>query len=209
MNTNDIQLTFINESDDHNNSEVVIFQKNVYTDFNEIAVAWKIIKYCGAGWQHSFTFPMTFAVGASDSYGNEIATPITAYNGQMYAVSKDFSGDSLSLVGPLQTRKEVQVRNDLQIGAISANIYKGGTLLATKTGIAPNQKASFQFKPSIWIGVVSQIEEGQIMNSAIISDINTELGLFGVASADIVMTGGGTGQTATPFQFTLSNVQYA
>ena len=45
------------------------------------------------------------------------------------------------------------------------------------------------------------------MNSAIISNINTELSLLGIASADIVMTGGGPGPNSTPFQFTLENVK--
>jgi hypothetical protein len=44
------------------------------------------------------------------------------------------------------------------------------------------------------------------MNSAVISDINTELSLLGVASADIVMTGGGAGTSAAPYQFRLANV---
>ena len=37
----DIQLNFINNSNDVNNSEIVIFQKNVATDFDELAVAWQ------------------------------------------------------------------------------------------------------------------------------------------------------------------------
>jgi hypothetical protein len=48
--------------------------------------------------------------------------------------------------------------------------------------------------------------QGQVMNSATVSQISTELSLLGVRSADIVMTGGGPGPNATPFQFTLSNV---
>ena len=46
---------------------------------------------------------------------------------------------------------------------------------------------------AIWIGVVSQIEQGQVMNSAILSDINTEISLLGISRADIVMRGGGAG----------------
>lgn len=208
MNTNEIQLNFINESNDQNNSTVVIFQKNVATDFDEIAVAWKVIKNCASGWHHPFSFPMLFQVSASDSWGNSLISPIAAYNGQMFEVTRGVSGDQLDYVGPSTTRKEVQVRNGLDTGAISANIYKNGKLLATKTGISPGQKAVFEFKPTLWIGVVSQVTEGQVMNSAILSDINTELGLLGVASADIVMTGGGSGVNATPFKFSLQNVQY-
>ena len=70
----------------------------------------------------------------------------------------------------------------------------------------PWQKAVFEFKPTIWIGVASQVVQGQVMNSAIISNINTELSLLGIASADIVMTGGGPGANSTPFAFNLENI---
>jgi hypothetical protein len=204
----DIKLNFINESNDQNNSNVVIFQRNVATNFDEIAVAWKVIKNCGTGWQHPFTFPMNFQVGASDSWGNQIVTPIDAQNGDMYSVLRLGSGDQLAYFGPGGSRKEVQVRNDLMKGSICAEIYKEGRLLATKTGISPGQKAVFEFKPTLWIGVISQVEEGQVINSAIISDVNTELGLLGIASADIVMRGGGTGPNASHFTFSLANVVY-
>ena len=47
------------------------------------------------------------------------------------------------------------------------------------------------------------------MNSAIISNINTELSLPGIASADIVMTGGGSGANSAPFTFNLENTVMA
>lgn len=205
----DIKLNFINESNDQNNSEVVFFQKNIGTDFDELAVAWKVIKNCATGWQHDFTYPMEMKISASDSYGNEIITPITASNGQMFHVYSDSSGNQLAYFGPGASRKEVQLRNDLTKSSIDAKIYKAGKLLAVKTGVSPEQKAVFQFKPTLWVGVVSQIEEGQVMNSAVMSDVNTELGLLGIASADIVMSGGGIGVNATKFQFTLENIVYA
>jgi hypothetical protein len=78
--------------------------------------------------------------------------------------------------------------------------------VASKTGIAPGQKAVFEFQPKIYIGVVSQVQEGDAMNSAIISQINTQISLFGITSADIVMRGGGPGPSSTPFYFSLENV---
>src|SRR5258706_7384975 len=83
---------------------------------------------------------------------------------------------------------EVQVLNNLRSGAIDAHIFKAGQLLASKTSIAPGQTAAFQFESSIWIGVARQIVEGQVMSSAILSSLNTEISLCGVKSADIVMT---------------------
>lgn len=209
MNDHTIKLNFINSSNDQNKSSVVIFQKNIATTFSEIAVAWKVIKNCGRGWYHPFSFPMNFQISASDSWGNYLINALEATNGQLYQVAKDNSGDTLSHVSAAPSRKEVQLLNGLPLGAINANIYKSGRLLATKTGISPGQKAVFEFKPTIWIGVSSEIEEGEIINSAILSNINTELGLLGIASADIVMTGGGTGSNATPFSFELDNIRYA
>ena len=208
MTTGTIKLNFINNSNDANNSEVVIFQKNVATNFDELAVAWQVIKYCGPGDNHPFTFPLSMQVSASDSYGNH--TPqLPAQNGQLFQMTLTTSGDKLVAIGSSTSAKEVQVLNSLDKGAINANIYKDGRLLATKTSIAPQQKAVFEFKPTIWIGVASQVVQGQVMNSAIISNINTELSLLGIASADIVMTGGGPGAKAQPFSFNLSNIVMA
>ncbi|MED5524165.1 hypothetical protein [Gallaecimonas pentaromativorans] len=204
----DIKLRFVNHSNDANNSEFVVFQKNVSSDFDELNVAWKVIKNCGQGDYHPFAFPMTMSVGASDSDGNYMPE-IVAENGQMYSVQQTTSGHRLQFTGPGTSSKEVQLRNDLTKGAINCNIMKAGRLLATKTGVAPGQKAVFQFKPTIWIGAASQIVEGEVMNSAIISDINTEISLLGIASADLVVTGGGPGANSTPFVFSLENVVMA
>jgi hypothetical protein len=204
----DIKLNFINRSNDANNSQIVIFQKNIASNFDELSVAWHLIENCGVYDNHPFTFPMATAIGASDSWGNH--TPqIAADNGNLYNIALTGSGDTLQLVGPGTSSKEVQVRNDLKKGAINAGIYKDGKLLALKTSIAPGQKAVFEFKPTLWIGVVSQVVQGAVMNSAIMSDVNTELSRLGVASADIVLTGGGPGQASTPFVFKLENVKMA
>lgn len=201
----DIQLNFINNSNDANKSEIVIFQKNVATNFDEIAVAWRVIQFCGQGDNHPFTFPMEMKVAASDSYGNYTPQE-SAQPGQLFSMSLTNSGDRLLQTGASTSSTEVQVLNALSRGAINANIYKNGALLATKTSIAPQQKAVFQFKPTIWIGVASQVVQGQVMNSAIVSNVNTELSLLGISSANIVMTGGGPGRDSSPFTFRLENV---
>ena len=196
-----IEITFINMSEDMNNSDVVIFQKNVATNFEEIAVAWRVIKNCGRNWSHKFNYPMNFYVGAQDSYGN-VSNLQAAQNGQKWDVVYSPSGDILQLdTQPAASLTEVEIKNTLTTGAIDAQIYKDGLLLSTKTGVSPQQKAVFEFKPTIWVGVVSQVVQGEVMNSAILSDINTEISLLGVSTANLIMTGGGVGATATPFQF--------
>jgi hypothetical protein len=204
----DIKLNFINQSSDDNNSEIVIFQKNVATNLGGPAVAWHVIQNCGRGDNHPFVYPISLEVDASDAYGNY--TPLLpAFDGQRFAMTQTQSGHQLSLAGTGTGPQEVQVENRLEQGAITAMVYKDGHLAATSAHLAPGQVASFQFKPTIWIGVVSQVRQGQFMDEAIVSGINTEISLFGVVSADIVMAGGGSGPDAQPFEFHLENVVMA
>lgn len=201
---NTIKLNFINRSNDTNNNRVVIFQQNMAEDY--LPVAWIVIQNCGRLDNHPFKYPIDLQVSAGDSYGNY--TPrVTAYESQAFDMIMDGSGDILRLsTTPASSPYEIEIRNQLNLGAISANCYRDGKLLAVKSGLAPGQKAVFEFQPRIYIGVVSQIEEGDVMNAAIISQVNTEINLFGITSADIVMTGGGSGTSATPFNFTLENI---
>lgn len=200
-----IHLNFINQSNDANHSQVVIFQKNAATSFGELPVAWQVIENCGRGDNHPFTFPMGMQVGASDSWGNY--TPqLNAQHGQMFQMALTSSGDRLVPAGSGTSSREVQVLNALPKGTIHVSCYKDGKLLAIRTSLAPQQKAVFEFKPTIWIGVVSQIVQGEVLNPAIVSDVNTELSLLGIDRADIVLRGGGLGPHSTPFSFSLENI---
>lgn len=201
-----IKLNFINRSSDVNNSSVVVFQKNVATDFDELAVAWRVIQNCGRNDNHPFVYPMLFQVCASDSYGN-YSPKLDAYDGQSFAMTKDSSGDVLGLTSvPAVSPLEVEIKNNLELGSIDGNIYRDGKLLAAKTDLVPGQKAVFQFHPRIFIGVTAEVEEGEVMSSAIIQQVNTEINLFGIQSADIVMTGGGSGANASAYEFKLENI---
>lgn len=202
----DIQLNFVNHSNDTNDSTVVLFQKNIAIGFDELAVAWKVIEHCGRGDHHRFEFPMGLQVGASDSHGTR--TPLLdASEGQMYEVVETPSGHMLVAAGRASFVHEIQVRNGLTRGAIDAIIYRSGNPLAVKTSVAPMQKAVFAFNPTLWIGVAYEVRQGEIISSATVSSINTELSLLGIASADIVMTGGGPGANATPLSFNLQNIR--
>jgi len=198
-----IEITFINQSEDPANQPIVIFQKNIATNFDEIAVAWRVIQSPGRNWKHKFIIPSDVYVGASDSWGNVSDLQLAA-NGQKWNVVRSASGDVLALDSlPASDMNAIEIKNSLSVGSINAQVYKDGKLLATKTGVSPQQKGVFEFKPTIWVGVVSEIEEGDIMNSAILSDINTEISLLGITKANLIMTGGGPGSASVPFKFTL------
>lgn len=202
----DIQLNFINYSNDVANSQVLIFQKNEATNFGELAIAWKVITNCGVGCNHPFVFPLKFEVSSSDSDGNY--TPkMLAKIGDKFAVEMGQSGHILRLTSePAASKFEVELKNNLSLGSVSANVFKDGKLLAKHKIVSPAQKAVFQFLPRIFIGVVSDVQQGEEINTAVLSDINTEFDLLGISSANIIMTGGGGGTLATAFRFELDKV---
>jgi hypothetical protein len=202
----DIKLKFINRSNDVADNQVVIFQKNVAADYP--TVAWRVIEQCGPGEYHPFTYPMDLGVTSTDAWGNY--TPmLSVQEGQLYEVKRDMSGEVLALAGAASSPTEIQVVNALPTGAVGAHLYRGERMVGLKTSLAPGQKAVFQFKPTLWIGLASETVEGDSLDPAALADINTELSLLGIASADIVMTGGGPGPAATAFAFRLENVVVA
>jgi hypothetical protein len=201
----DVQLRFVNRSENGHGTEVLLFQKNVIPDMGELAIAWKVIRYCGRDCWHPFVYQTDFEVACSDDYGN-YSPRLNAENGQRFAVTPTPSGRRLAEAGTSASIQEIQVVNGLSRGAINVNLFKNGRLMACKTSVAPEQKAVFQFKPTLWIGVVSQVVQGQALSSAVINSVNTEISLLGIASADIVMTGGGSGPDAHAYAFTLDKV---
>ena len=200
----DIKLNFINQANTSNDAAVVIFQKNVASNFDDLNYAWKVIRHCGQGDNHPFVFPTEMAIGASDAYGSYILPRLPAGAGQQFECRLASQGDELAYARDpaAPNPRAVMLRNMLSTGTINAYIYRSGSLLAAKTSIAPGQQAIFEFKPTIWIGVTSKhVEEGQRMSSGQADGIDTELSLLGVASADIVLTGGDV-----PYKFSLENV---
>lgn len=205
---NPTKLRLINDSNDRNGSEVLIFQKGAEPTANEHTIAWKVIRNLGQGWYHPFTFSNELEVSVRDADRNH-APHMAAAPGQQFAVTLSESGTELSLAGEATSPEEIQIANQLQQGAIDALVLRDGLVAVSKTAVAPGQLASFALRPTIFIGVVSQVSEGQVLDSAIVSAVNTEISLLGIASADIVMTGGGPGAQSMPFQFKLTNVVMA
>lgn len=203
-----IQLKYINKSNDKNNSDVVIFQKPTNPDYDMETIAWKVIRNCGSGDYHPFEYNFNLQINAADSWGNY--TPLfDADPGDLLQMVKDDTGDVLKLTSGGSTKPdEIQVVNKLTKGSIDACCYRSGKLLARKTNVVPDEEAIFEFLPKIYIGIISDIVEGEVMNSAIVNQINTEISLLGLKSADLVMRGGGAGATSSAYTFSLDSKVY-
>lgn len=192
----DIELNFVNESDIPNNFDFAICQKNI-----EPTIAWTVIQYCAKGDNHPFTFPSAISIGAIDSWGNR--TPaITAEYGSEYKVIRNQLGDILEFDRSGLPPTQVRMRNALSQGAIDCQFFRDNRLTAVVQKLPPDQTVIFETIPTIWIGVTSNVFEGQVIPSDMLPHINTELSLLDIASADIVATGG----VYKPVEFSLTNI---
>src|SRR5450830_1797357 len=115
----DIKLNFYNKSNDANKSKIVIFQKPVNADWNELAVAWKVIERCGTGDYHPFSYPMEMDVCISDAFGN-YTQPLAAVNGDTFTITESDSGTRLSKSQIQASPNEIDVCNDMDVGAATA-----------------------------------------------------------------------------------------
>lgn len=200
----DVRLNLVNASSDTDHPRIVIFQRNPAAVDN-LAIAWRVIPMPPPNVSFPFAYPLEIALAASDAWGN-VTPPVTVSDGQLYGMVRTPSGDALQYLGAAASREQVQCRNDLTQGAISANLYRDGKLLMSKTAIVPGQTAAFTVVPEIFVGAVASVEEGQVINDAVLSTIDTRFPLLGIVSADIVITGGGSGPEAPPLVFSLENV---
>lgn len=203
-----IELTFVNNSNDANTSAIVLFQKNLASASDDAPIAWKVIADCAPGSRHHFVFPAAVTVVATDLSDAPVGS-LSAWDSQHFIVSHEGADISAPVGAAEAAPGEVHVRNALPDTTILAKIFRDGRLVAMKADVAPQQMAVFQLKPSLWVGPAGSVSEGQALNADTVTRAKTELSLLGLASADIVMSGGGTDVSATPFRFSLQNVVMA
>ncbi len=200
----DIRLNFINRSGDTNNSQILIFGKNPQASLDEIAQAWTAIPAFMRGTTYSVLYPAETGITVQDSYGN--FTPMQpAAPGQHFSLVESEEGNIVEAPAAGQP-DQITLSNDLRQGAVSVCLYKGKHLYLSERNVLPEQTAAFRLRPTIWVAVASQSDPDSGSNSAILSSVATEFSLLGLASADIVMTGGGIGANAEPLVFTLENI---
>jgi len=196
----EIELTLINRSNDADESHIVIFQKNIAPGAASQVVAWRVVHGLQKEYPYTVMFPDSLQIAAEDSYGNTTGL-VDVEAGQVASAVQDTAGIAVEIQAGTNG-SAILLKNGLSTGAIHGLVYRDFMPIAKQTGISPSQEAIFEFKPTIWVGVMGQVGEGDIMDEAILNDINTEISLLGITKANIIMSGGGV----EPFRFALEGV---
>jgi hypothetical protein len=200
-----VELNFINRSENGHQCEVLFFQRNAINDLGETVIAWKRIRFCGRDCNHPFVLSTHFEINCSDSFGNH-GPRLAAEAGNRFVRVSNHGRSMLQYGTRSPSSRDIQVKNAAERGAVNVNLFSSGRLLARKSSVVPGQKAIFEFDPVLWVGVAAEVDEGGAIESAILNDTNQKLFLHGVRRADIVMTGGGGGTHARPYEFSLERV---
>lgn len=196
------RLNFVNSAGPMGDCKVVLYQTNQKAEVQSV-IPWRVIRHCGFGWNHPFTYSDQIEVAISDDYGN-YSPRIATTNGQIVAVEPTHIGRKLVVKPRQECSAQVKVINGLSQGAITVNIFRCGSLVARKTAVAPDQAAEFSFSKSLCVGKTTAALSQHVSVPFLISAEDTVLTLNGIDSADIIMTGGN--DAATPFAFDLANI---
>jgi len=189
----DIKITYVNKSMNNDLPTVFVFTKNEIPTFDALkdGVAWRTIPDIGRGSSSSFVFPIVTEVGATWKDGMNKTQVLSSDIGKRYTVSKDDTGIVLAANGNASDTKSIEVNNNANIpGGISASLYKDNKLMLTKNIVGYDQKATFVLKPKLYWGIASEIEESQLINSAVLNtDHFFELDLEGVTEVVVSLNG--------------------
>jgi len=189
----DIEITYVNKSMNNDLPTVFVFTKNETPTFDALkeGVAWRVIPDIGRSSSSSFVFPIVTEVGATWQGGQNKTQVLSSTIGKRYTVSKDATGVVLAANGSASDTKSIDISNDVNVqNGISAQLYKDGKLMMEKKIVGNGQKATFVLKPKLYWGIASEIQESQLLNSAVLNTDNFfEQDLEGVTKAIISLNG--------------------
>jgi hypothetical protein len=192
MSTN-IEITYVNKSMNKDLPTIFVFTKNEVPTFDALkeGVAWRIMPDIGRASSSSFIFPIETKVGACWQEGQNKTEILSSTIGKRYTVSKDDTGIVLAANGDASDTKSIDVNNDINVlNGVSAQLYKDGKLMMEKKIVGNGQKATFVLKSKLYWGLASEIQESQLLNSAVLnSNSFFEQNLEGVSKATISLNG--------------------
>ena len=131
---------------------------------------------------------------------------LPANPGSRYRCARTATGKSFEVAGKGDSIRRIQVRNDLGRGSIDIELLCGTGVAARKTSLIPGQEAVFEMEPTIFVALAdgAAIEQGKAFCEQRLPSPPTRLGLFGIATADLIAVGG----AATALRFALEAVRH-
>ncbi|MGD2085910.1 MAG: hypothetical protein PVH61_06985 [Candidatus Aminicenantes bacterium] len=188
----DVKITYVNNSGNTDKPSIFVFTKNLVPTFDVLkdGVAWRVMPDIGKGSSSCFVYPIITTVQAMWGDCNKTRT-LDATIGKRYTVLEDDTGIVLVPNGDASQSTAIEVNSLVQVdGGIRAQLCKDGKVMMTKQIVAYDQKATFILHPKLYWGIASEIQEGQLISSAVLNTDNFfEQDIEGVLEAVVTLTG--------------------
>lgn len=177
-------------------------------------IAWKVIQKCNSNMYHPFSFPMDIFIAAQDTHGN-MTTPVLASAGMTIEIS-GASGDLELAPNPSPTTPAPSggiVVSNTASEAVDVVYLRNGVPFAVYENLLANSQTSITVPTELSVGLIKaftsaskKFDDKQYFLSKDNWPQSIEQVSMGISSADIYMTGGGTGTNAKPISFSFQNV---
>jgi hypothetical protein len=193
-------IRFINKSLSPSPVDVVFFEPPGFFDSQTVRVPWYLIEHCSYYFSHPFRYDFSLTMHLRDDWGN-YSPPVKAQPGMCYTISGKKA--KLHLKGP-GNPDEIKIHNESDEDAPGIVFKRGGNDTAIRTHLAPGESFSFRIPHTLLARKVSGTHDllvQQFQDPRYCSPIE----LKGIQTADLVLTGGGSGAFAKKYSFTLQN----
>lgn len=196
--TNSITLNFMNKTSTPS-INVVLLQKNINVA-ETTAMAWTTIPFSNIGDNVKINYSPNLQIQFVSQSGN-ISEKITAAAGNKFLAS---GTNTIALNGNAGLPSDIELENTTG-STIAILIYRNGKVIYRKDSITNGQTVVVELKPTFFADINKDISQGEIIEAGDLANFNTEISLIGIASSDVIVSGGGT----DPYQFSLDNVVFA
>lgn len=188
-----VQITYINKSMNKDLPKIFVFTKNETPTFDALkdGIAWKVIEDVGRESSCNFTFPINTEVAAAWDNGTCLTKQMISNIGSAYVVKKDDTGIVMTNNGVAGDTKSIDVMNEVHVdNGVSVQFFKDNRIMMTKQIVGYGQKATFVLHPKLYWGVASEIQEGELISSAVLnSDHFQEVNLENLSKLTISLNG--------------------
>ena len=199
-----IFITFVNDSDDPNLPEILVFARNEASASDELTdeVAWRVMSDLAKGASSTFLYLHAGTVQAMWGDCNKTSALPTSV-GSRYTVEEDATGIVIVPSGSATQPNAIEVSSVVHVdGGILAQLFRDDKLFMQEQIVAYGQKATFIVEPTLYWGVAAEIQEGQLVASAVLeTDTFFEQNLEGVSQATVTLSG----DSLTGYQFTVES----
>ncbi|MEM8963129.1 MAG: hypothetical protein AAGD38_16715 [Acidobacteriota bacterium] len=201
----DTRIVFENHSHAGEPAAVILFQIDRQSP-HRLPLVWRLIQHCGYECTHPFIFSSVLELMAFDSWGNCVVHEQLTTPSQVDLYSGRIGGTTASVEPAART----VVTNRKKEGTVHVFLARDGRAVTPWHTLAPDESTTFALDSTLAIVPWQGLRIGEEVPPAVIDLARLPgytFNLLGIASAQLLMLGGGWGATATRFRFHLHNVR--